>query len=262
MAPLMAAICGRRLRYDRSRTLRRIGAHLVGLEPDDKEGLVRRRDVVDEVQPDHRQHAFDARDRRDDVFDLLDHRFGAVDRCAFGKPQGGKDCALVLFRQKALRRLAEQPCRRRQHARHDHDADDRYAHQPTHDGHIAVADTVDAAQDIAHEAAARLAALQEHRAKRRTQRQGIERRDQHRHRYGHGKLAEKLAADAGNEGHGNEHRQEDECDGDDRARDLGHGLLAGLRHRQLGFLLDHPLDVLDDDDGVIDHDADGEHERQ
>ena len=51
-------------------------------------------------------------------------------------------------------------------------------------------------------------------------------------------------------------------DGDDRAGNLGHGLLAGLWHGQLRFLVDHPLDVFDDDDGVIDHDADGEHERQ
>ena len=41
-----------------------------------------------------------------------------------------------------------------------------------------------------------------------------------------------------------------------------HGLLAGLGHRQVRFLLDHPLDVLDDDDGVVDDDADSEHERQ
>ena len=75
-------------------------------------------------------------------------------------------------------------------------------------------------------------------------------------------MAKQLPADAGNEGHGDEHRQENERDGNDRARDLGHGLLAGLRDRQLGFLLDHPLDVLDHHDGVIDHDADSEHERE
>ena len=48
----------------------------------------------------------------------------------------------------------------------------------------------------------------------------------------------------------------------DGAGNLGHGFLASLRHGQLGFLVDHPLDVFHDDDGVIDHDADGEHERQ
>ena len=28
------------------------------------------------------------------------------------------------------------------------------------------------------------------------------------------------------------------------------------------MLLHHPLDVLDHDDGVVDHDADGKHERE
>ena len=41
-----------------------------------------------------------------------------------------------------------------------------------------------------------------------------------------------------------------------------HRLLGRLRNRQLGLLLDHALDVLDDDDRVVDHDADGEHQRQ
>ena len=38
--------------------------------------------------------------------------------------------------------------------------------------------------------------------------------------------------------------------------------MQAIRHGQLGVLLDHPLDVLDDDDGIIDHDADGQHQRQ
>ena len=75
-------------------------------------------------------------------------------------------------------------------------------------------------------------------------------------------MTKKLAADAGDEGHGNENRQQHQGDGDDGAGNLGHGLLAGLCNGQLRFLVDHPLDVFDDDDGVIDHDADGEHERQ
>ena len=104
MAPWIAAKLRPQPRDDRVGALRRIGAHLVGLEPDDEERLVRRRDIVDEVQPDHRQHAFDAGDRPDDVLDLLDHRLGAVDRSAFRQPQSGEDRALILVRQKALRR--------------------------------------------------------------------------------------------------------------------------------------------------------------
>ena len=119
---------------------------------------------------------------------------------------------------------------------------------------------IDRSQDVAHRAAARLTVFQEHRAKRRTERQGVERRDQHRYRDGHCELAEKLPADAGNEGDRNENRQQDERDGEDGAGHFGHRLLAGLRHRQLRLLLHHPLDVLDHDDGVIDHDADREHQ--
>src|SRR5262249_16101343 len=48
-------------------------------------------------------------------------------------------------------------------------------------------------------------------------------------------------------------------DRDDRRGDLRHRLLGGLRRRKLRLLLHHPLDVLDDDDGIVDHDTDGEY---
>ena len=219
-------------------------------------------DVVDEVQPDHRQDTLDARNRPHHVLDLLDHGLGAVERNAFGETQRGEDGALVLVRQKALRRLAEQPRRGRQHAGHDHDADDRDAHQAAHHRDIAVADMVDRAQHVAHRPAACLSALEQHRAQRGTQGQGVERGDQHRYRDRHRELAEQLAADAGNEGNGDKDRQQNQRDGEDGAGDFRHRLLAGVRHRQLGLLLDDALDVLDHDDGIIDHDADREHERQ
>jgi hypothetical protein len=71
-------------RDDRPGTLGRVRAHLVGLEPDDEEGLVGRRDVIDEIEPDDRQHTLDARDRPGNVLDLLDDGFGAVERNTFG----------------------------------------------------------------------------------------------------------------------------------------------------------------------------------
>jgi hypothetical protein len=45
-------------------------------------------------------------------------------------------------------------------------------------------------------------------------------------------------------------------------RDLSHRLLGGGRRRKVRLLLHHALDVLDNDDRVVDHDADGEHQRQ
>ena len=104
--------------------------------------------------------------------------------------------------------------------------------------------------------------FEQHRAECRAQGQRVECRDQHRHRHGHRELAEQLAADAWNEGHRDEHGEQDERDGEDRPGDLRHRLLAGLAHRQLGVFLHHPLDILDHDDGIVDHDADGKDERE
>ena len=41
-----------------------------------------------------------------------------------------------------------------------------------------------------------------------------------------------------------------------------HRQLGRFRRRQLGMLLHHPLDILDHHDGVVDDDADGQHDRQ
>ena len=75
-------------------------------------------------------------------------------------------------------------------------------------------------------------------------------------------MAEQLPADARDEGDRHEHRQQHEGDGENRAGDLGHRFLASFRHRERRFFLDDPLDVLDHDDGVVDDDADGKHQRQ
>ena len=56
-----------------------------------------------------------------------------------GSGHGGEEGALVLLRQEALRRGAEQPERGGDDADHHDDADDRDPHQPAHDGDIAVA---------------------------------------------------------------------------------------------------------------------------
>jgi hypothetical protein len=73
-------------------------------------------------------------------------------------------------------------------------------------------------------------------------------------------LAEELARDTGDEGGRDEHRAERECDGDQRAADLVHGPPRGLRRRITKAQV--ALDILDDDDGVIDHDTDGEHQSE
>ena len=57
-----------------------------------------------------------------------------------------------------------------------------------------------------------------------------------------------------------EHRAEHQRDGQDRAGDLLHRLDRGRPRVQAGR--DQPLDVLQHDDGVVDHDADGQHQAE
>ncbi|MNJ20011.1 hypothetical protein D3C77_143390 [compost metagenome] len=60
------------------------------------------------------------------------------------------------------------------------------------------------------------------------------------------------------EGHGQEHRHQNQGNANDRAGDLAHGLFRCVARRQ-AFLAHDPLDVLDHDNGVVDQDADSQH---
>src|SRR5262245_21310340 len=56
--------------------------------------------------------------------------------------------------------------------------------------------------------------------------------------------------------------ESNESNGENRTSNFGHGLLARLGNRKFGFFLNHPFNVLDNDNGIIDDDPDGEHKRK
>jgi hypothetical protein len=101
-------------------------------------------------------------------------------------------------------------------------------------------------------------ALQQHGAQRGRQRERIERGDDGRDGDGDGELLVELAGQAADERGGNEHRAQHQRDGDDRSGDLVHRLAVASTGETAER--DVPLHVLDHHDGVVDHDADGEHE--
>ena len=102
---------------------------------------------------------------------------------------------------------------------------------------------------------------EEQRAERRAQREGGQSRDEDRGRDGEGEVPVELAGDAPQEGHGDEHRREDERDRDDRALHLVHGAERGVP-RSHPTLVDVGLHGLGDHDGVVHDETDGEDESE
>ena len=90
------------------------------------------------------------------------------------------------------------------------------------------------------------------------QRQRHEGRDRRRGRDGDGELLVESALQAGDEGGRQEHRDQHQRYGDQGAADLVHRLVCRFLGRHaLGQVA---LDVLDHDDGIVDHDADRQHQ--
>ena len=102
--------------------------------------------------------------------------------------------------------------------------------------------------------------FEHHRAERRRQRQGHEGRKADRHGDRERELLVEDACHAAEERDRHKDGGEHDGDGDDRPLDLVHRALRRIDRRQA--LLHVLLDVLDDDDRVIDDEADGEHHRE
>ena len=98
-------------------------------------------------------------------------------------------------------------------------------------------------------------------AQGRGQGQGHEAGEDHGQRDGDRELAIEHAGDTAEEGDRKEDADEHADDRDDRAGDLPHGFLGGLERAQ-PLLAHEPLSVLKHDDGVVDHDADGDDHRE
>ena len=97
-------------------------------------------------------------------------------------------------------------------------------------------------------------------AERRRERQRAEGREQHRDGDGQRELLVHLSGEAAEEGDRDEHGREDQRDADDRSRDFLHRLDG--RFLRVQPVLDVVHHRLDHDDGVVDDDADGEHEAE
>ena len=135
------------------------------------------------------------------------------------------------------------------------------AHQRRSEGRIAVHLPGEPAVESREEAfLRRFPVAEEQGAERRREGQGVERRDDHRHGDGDRKLLEQPSRDAARERHGDEDGQQHDGRGDDRRSHVAHG----FQRRRTGFHA--PFDIhlrsLDDHDGVVHDQSDGQHEPQ
>ena len=90
------------------------------------------------------------------------------------------------------------------------------------------------------------------------ERERVDRGENHRNRDGDGELLIEPAGHAAHEGDGHEHRAKNQGDGHHRAGHFLHRLARRIHRREPA--LDVMLHGLDNDDGVIDHNTDGEHQ--
>jgi hypothetical protein len=190
------------------------------------------------------------------LVELVDVELGVLAGRVARRVDDGEQRALVLLGRQLARGVEEQKARRG-HQRGDHHKRDRAVVQRRGDAPLVpVLDRVElrsttrwkrpgsppfsSSADIIGDTVSATNARDHHRAGKRE-----------------GELAEQRAGEPFGEAERREHRDQRQRHGDDRAGDLAHAGDRRLERRQP--LLDVAVDVLHHHDGVVDHQADGQH---
>ena len=194
---------------------------------------------------------------------LLDF-IGAGERSARRQLHDDDDIAAIDLRDEADRGGAEGVQAERDDDEIDRGHDRNAPHRSGGKPGDTESDLLEAAIEIAEElmdrplppalAPAAVVRLEEERAHRRRQRQRNDQRNDRGAGNGQRELPVELAGYAGDEDRRYEHGAENQRDGDQRRADLVHAFARRLARREPGG--DVAFDVFDDDDGVVDHDAD------
>ena len=172
-------------------------ALLEGLERDDEEGAVRLRERAQLAEAGYRADVADARQPAERLLHLQRDLARPVQRGALGQLDLDEEGALVLLRQEARGRAGTDRDDPEGDGGEHGQAEQRDAHQPRDDRRVAVPHPVDAAGNVAHDAALRpVMRLQQDAAERRRERQRVDRREQHSDADGDRELAEQRARDA------------------------------------------------------------------
>ncbi|MNV04264.1 hypothetical protein D3C71_945550 [compost metagenome] len=187
---------------------------------------------------------------------------GVVVAGALGAIDHDLERATVLGRRQLGGQQLEQRRAGQQRQQHDHHVDPGPPHVRLEHAPVRGRDAIQVAVDQAVQAFGRLPAvrLEQLGGHHRGERERDERRQRHRGGQGDGQLAEQAAGIAFQEAHRQEHRNQHRSGGDDREGHLCGAALGG--HQRRLTQVDAALHVFHHHDGVIDHQADTQHQRQ
>src|SRR5580704_412360 len=115
-------------------------------------------------------------------------------------------------------------------------------------------------KEFSQQSLARLLRLQQQCRKRRAERERVKRRKQNGDRDAHRELLIELAGNSRNESGGHEYRGENQSDTNYRSGKLLHGSQRRVLRRH--SFLDVPFHALDHHDGIVDHEAYGQHQTE
>ncbi|EXI75602.1 MAG: hypothetical protein AW07_00913 [Candidatus Accumulibacter sp. SK-11] len=191
--------------------------------------------------------------------DLLDDARRALERRAVGQDDGTDVEALVLVGHQAAGSRQPEQAGDDDHAGVDREHQRRAPDDPDDAIDVAAGEARKPVVEGAEEAVRRpLAVLQHDHAQRRREGQRNEPGENDRDREGHRELPVEFPGQPAEEGDRHEDRGQREDDRDHRAAHLAHRLQRRRTWRQT-LLAHDALDVLEDDDGVVDDDADRQH---
>ena len=238
------------------------GALVPWLEQRDHGRDVRVDRVRQAIETAERRDRFHTRIRAQHLLDLRDDAVGALERRAVGQADSDEEHALILVWQESCGYLLEERagCRvthRQGDQRECRSTDQRLDAHDVPSGRPRER-TVESAER-AHQRSARvLLRLQNQRTQRRTQRQCVERRQEHGSGDRERELSIDLTGDPSEKGDRDEHRGEDARNRDDRTRHFLHCLdgRVARAHAEVDLVLHR----LDDHDCIVNDNADRQHE--
>ena len=216
-----------------------------------------------EAEPHHREGALDIGVGVEDLLGLLGDGVRVLERRTRRRLHDRDEVALVLVGDERGRHRPPQQEGPAEADGEHHQHRPAPAQRPADHPDVAVGAGVDALVHLGEEPAVLGVALavEQQRRQRRGEGEGVEYREHDGEGDGQRELLVEPAGGAGEERHRHEHRHQHDADDDDRAQHLLHRIDGGLVGR-LAELAHVPLDVLDDDDRVVDDDADGQHDAE